>query len=106
MPNRTTISSTLVAGAGSTLLSACATIQPRYYSAGELARVANKCEVAASEVVQISPDPSLLYILTLNPSDRQLDCVERWANRRSMTMVFVESVEVVPEQTEPDAQTN
>ena len=87
----------LAFGAG---LSACA-IQPRLYSTGELTKVADRCGVADTEVTQIGADPKLLYLLTLSPSDDQLGCVSHWASRRNLTIVFVESVEVQPEGTEP-----
>jgi hypothetical protein len=76
-------------------------VQPRLYSTGELAKVADRCGVANTEVGQIGPDPELLYLLTPEPNDNQLDCVTRWANRRNLTLVYVESIEVQPEPTEP-----
>jgi hypothetical protein len=77
-------------------LSACA-VQPRLYSTGELARVAVRCGVASTEVAQISPELELLYLLTLEPSDEQLECATRWAKRRGLTLVYVASATQLPE---------
>ena len=93
MPRRADISSLLVLAG----LSACATVEPRLYSEAELARVADKCGVADTEVAQMGTNIELLYLLTPYPSDEQLVCAARWARRHGFRLVYVDVAVPEPE---------
>jgi hypothetical protein len=72
-------------------LSACATA--RVYSEQELALVADRCGVAAGEVMQEPDHPRFLFLYAVGPTREQLDCVQRWSRRRNMHLSYIEAID-------------
>ena len=72
-------------------LSACVT--PRLYSEQELSSVGRLCGIAEGEVVQEPEEPRLLFLFTIEPSETQLDCIQRWSRKRNLHLARIEGVE-------------
>lgn len=70
-------------------LASCATT--RLYDTAELAEVARSCRLALGEVVQFPEEPRLLFLFPVD-QPAQLVCVRRWAQRRRLRLVYMESV--------------
>jgi hypothetical protein len=81
-------------------LSAC--VSHRVYSEQELALVAQRCGVAAGEVIQEADYPRFLFLYAIGPTREQLDCVRRWSRRRHMHLSYIEAIDFAGDNAQAD----
>ena len=79
------------------LLSACATA--RMHSGAELNSVASQCGLALGQVAQDEEEKRLLFVMQDSPTPAQRLCVARWAKKRQLKLVVIESIQF-PEEGE------
>ncbi|WP_155263784.1 hypothetical protein [Sphingomonas segetis] len=70
-------------------LSACAT-PARIHDEAQLNRVATGCGLALGELIQDESEKKLLLLIRQDVTAEQRSCVNRWAKRNGLKMVFVE----------------
>jgi hypothetical protein len=77
-------------------LSACATA--RMHSHEELNVASLGCGLAYGELIQDEEEKKLLIMFRAAPSPAHRDCVHRWAKKRHLKLVVIESIKF-PEET-------
>ena len=66
----------------------------------ELASLASRCDVSATELAQHRTRPEIFYFLRPTATEPQLICVARWAKKNRLKLVYVEAVDETPEGPE------
>jgi hypothetical protein len=55
--------------------------------------VARACGAAEGEVVQEEEEPRLLFLYTIGPPAEQRQCLQRWANKRHLRLVYLDAID-------------
>ena len=72
-------------------LSAC--VNTRVFTETELGEVGRRCGLAAGEVIQEADHPRFLFLYAVGPTRGELRCVQHWARRHNMNLVYIEAVD-------------
>ena len=72
-------------------LSACATA--RMHSQDELNSASLACGLAYGELIQDEEEKKLLIMFRAAPSPAHRDCVHRWAKKRHLKLVVIDSIQ-------------
>jgi len=72
------------------MLTACATA--RMHSQEELNVASLGCGLAYGELIQDEEEKKLLIMFRAAPSPAHRDCVHRWAKKRHLKLVIIESI--------------
>ncbi len=77
-------------------------VNTRIYTEQELALVADRCGVAAGEVMQEPDHPRFLFLYSVGPTREQLACVRRWSRRRNMHLSYIEAIDFAGDNAQTD----
>jgi len=89
MPERTEVSSILIAGVALSL-SACAT--PRMHSKLELSAVEMNCGLSVGELVQDEELKKVVVLFRVAPTPAERSCVYKWARKNHLHLAVIDSV--------------
>ena len=77
-------------------LSACATA--RMHSQEELNVASLGCGLTFGELIQDEEEKRLLIMFRAAPSPEHRDCVQKWAKKRHLKLVIIDSIQFPEEQ--------
>ena len=77
-------------------LSACATA--RMHSQEELNVASLGCGLTYGELIQDEEEKRLLIMFRAAPSPEHRDCVQKWAKKRHLKLVIIDSIQFPEEQ--------
>lgn len=77
-------------------LSACATA--RMHSQEELNSASLACGLTFGELIQDEEEKKLLIMFRQSPNPAQRDCVYKWAKKRHLKLVVIDSIQFPEEQ--------
>jgi hypothetical protein len=78
-------------------LSACATTA-RMHSQEELNVASLGCGLTYGELIQDEEEKKLLIMFRAAPSPAHRDCVQKWAKKRHLKLVIIDSIQFPEEQ--------